>query len=174
MNDAKPSKSALKREHLALQALGEKLLRLTPSELASMHLDDPLLTAVVDAKSIRSHSALRRQRQLIGKLMRNADAARIESTLEALGRQDRLVKNVFHAAEEWRDRICAEGPPALAKFEESAGRDNERLRSLLREQDTAANETSVRAVRRLVFREIHDQLTRMNENSRNPDQATEQ
>lgn len=174
MNDAKPSKSALKREYLSLQALGEKLIRLTHSELAAMHLDDPLFRAVVDAKSIRSHSALRRQRQFIGKLMRNADAARIESTLEALGRQNKLAKNIFHAAEEWRDRICAEGPQALAEFRDFTGRCNDRLRGLLQEQNTAADEASVRAVRRRIFREIHNELTRMNGNSRNPDQEAQQ
>lgn len=174
MNDAKPSKSARKREYLVLQALGEKLIRLTPSELATMPLDDPLLRAVVDAKSMRSHSALRRQRQLIGKLMRNADAARIESTLEALGRQDRLAKSVFHAAEKWRDRICAEGPAALAEFRDFTGCDNERLPRLLQEHDTAANEVSARALRRRIFRELHDELMRTSENSRNPDQEITQ
>lgn len=173
MNGAKPSKSALKRESLALQTLGEKLMRLTQSELESMQLDSPLLRAVVDAKSIRSHSALRRQRQLIGKLMRSADAARIESSLDALTRQDRLARSLFHAAEAWRHRICTEGAPALAEFTVFTGRDNARLRDLLQEQETAAHEAAVRAVRRRAFREIHDELMRMKEHPHYPDSDTE-
>lgn len=170
MNNLKPSKSERKREQLALQALGEKLIRLTLPELDSMHLDDALWQAVVDAKGMHSHGALRRQRQLIGKLMRNANGMEIEAALEVLERQDRLDKNTFHAIEDWRDRICAGGPAACAEFTAFTGHDNSRLESLLRMLDNAANESGKRAVRRRIFREIHDELTKTHEHSQNADQ----
>ena len=73
MDDLKPSKSARKREYLALQKLGEELIALKQSELDSLPLDENLLEAVVEAQQIKAHGALRRQKQYIGKLMRHID-----------------------------------------------------------------------------------------------------
>jgi ribosome-associated protein len=173
VNDAKPSKSALKRESLALQSLGEKLVQLTQSELESMQLDGALFKAVVDAKRIRSHGALRRQRQHIGKLMRNADAARIESCLRALSRQDQRAKAVFHAAEEWRDRLCAGGAPAVQQFADLIGRDPSQLRALLRDQDAVMDDATRRAVLRRVFQHVHQELLTQSASSPGPDPESE-
>ena len=73
MDDLKPSKSARKREYIALQKLGEELVTLKPSELDSLPLDESLLEAVLEAKQMKAHGALRRQKQYIGKLMRHID-----------------------------------------------------------------------------------------------------
>lgn len=73
MDDLKPSKSARKREYIALQKLGEELIALKPSELDSLPLDESLLEAVMEAKQMKAHGALRRQKQYIGKLMRHID-----------------------------------------------------------------------------------------------------
>lgn len=97
VNDHTASKSARKREYLLLQALGEKLIALPVTDLESMELDDRLLDAIVAAKAMRSRGALRRQRQLIGKLMRSADAVRIEATLASLGRGDRETNALFRS-----------------------------------------------------------------------------
>ena len=89
MTQAKPSKSARKREQLDLQELGEKLIALTDAELDAMSLQENLLTAVRGAAQMKSHGALRRQKQLIGKLMRHTDAAPIRKGLEAIGTSER-------------------------------------------------------------------------------------
>ena len=73
MDDLKPSKSARKREYLALQKLGEELITLKQSELDSLPLDENLLEAILEAQQIKAHGALRRQKQYIGKLMRHID-----------------------------------------------------------------------------------------------------
>ncbi len=73
MDDLKPSKSARKREYLALQKLGEELISLKESDLASLPLDENLLEAVLEARQIKAHGAMRRQKQYIGKLMRHID-----------------------------------------------------------------------------------------------------
>lgn len=84
MDDSKPSKSARKREYLALQKLGEELVTLRESELLSMPLDEDLLEAVQEARRIKAHGALRRQKQYIGKLMRHVDPEPINAALERL------------------------------------------------------------------------------------------
>ena len=86
MTEPKPSKSAKKREYLALQKLGEELLTVKEPDLLSMDLDDDLLAAIQDARRIKSHGALRRQKQFIGKLMRGIDPEPIRAALERVRR----------------------------------------------------------------------------------------
>ena len=84
MTDLKPSKSARKREFLALQKLGEDLVGLKEADLRKMALDADLLDAVLDAQKIKSRGALRRQKQYIGKIMRQVDPEPIRKALAHL------------------------------------------------------------------------------------------
>ena len=86
MDDSKPSKSARKREYIALQKLGEELITLKLSELDGLPLDENLREAVLEAKQIKSHGALRRQKQYIGKLMRHVDPEPLRAEMEKLRR----------------------------------------------------------------------------------------
>ncbi|MCH8248351.1 MAG: DUF615 domain-containing protein [Proteobacteria bacterium] len=84
MTETKPSKSARKREYLALQKLGEELITLKQSDLYSLPLDDDLRLAVTEARQIKARGALRRQKQYIGKLMRHIDPEPLRSELAKL------------------------------------------------------------------------------------------
>ena len=86
MDDLKPSKSARKREYIALQKLGEELITLKESDLDSLPLDDNLRDAVLEARQMKAHGALRRQKQYIGKLMRNIDPEPIRAEMAKLRR----------------------------------------------------------------------------------------
>ena len=86
MTDSKPSKSARKREYLALQKLGEELLTLRESDLEGIELDEDLREAVLEARRIRSRGALRRQKQYIGKLMRHVDPEPLRAALARVRR----------------------------------------------------------------------------------------
>ena len=86
MDDTKPSKSARKRAYLALQKLGEELITLRESDLQAMPLDEELRDAVLEARRIKAHGALRRQKQYIGKLMGRIDPEPIREALERLRR----------------------------------------------------------------------------------------
>jgi ribosome-associated protein len=158
VNRAKPSKSARKRAQLALQSLGERLIPLDLSDLKKMPLDQSLFQAVVRAKDMRSRGALRRQRQLIGKLMREADAESIQASLDDLSRQDRLAKETFREAERWRDKLSTEGVSAAAEFANQTGHASTSLEKLLLELDAAITEAARRGIRRRVFREVHKVL----------------
>ena len=87
MDDTKPSKSTRKREYIARQKLGEELITLRVEDLQSLELDDDLLEAVMEARTIKSHGALRRQKQYIGKIMRHIDPEPIRAALESLRRK---------------------------------------------------------------------------------------
>lgn len=76
------SKSQKKRDIIALQKLGVRLIALNPAALDNLPLSSSLRQAIDDAKKIKAHKATRRQAQFIGKLMRSEDH---EAIIEALG-----------------------------------------------------------------------------------------
>lgn len=86
MTELKPSKSARKREYLALQKLGEELLTLREADLLVIELDEDLREAVLEARQIKSRGALRRQKQYIGKLMRHIDPEPLRTALAKVRR----------------------------------------------------------------------------------------
>jgi ribosome-associated protein len=86
VTELKPSKSARKREYIALQKLGEELISLKESDLDSLPLDDGLRDAITEARQIKAHGALRRQKQYIGKLMRHIDPEPLRAEMAKLRR----------------------------------------------------------------------------------------
>ena len=84
---AGPSKSQVKRDMVELQALGEQLTRLADTQLATIPLEDDMRDALAELKRIKSHEARRRQVQLIGKLMRDANVEAIRAALAELKRR---------------------------------------------------------------------------------------
>ncbi len=87
MTELKPSKSARKREYIALQKLGEELIALKQSDLESLPLEEGLLEAIIEAGQMKAHGALRRQKQYIGKLMRHIDPEPLRDELAKLRRR---------------------------------------------------------------------------------------
>ena len=158
MTDSKPSKSARKREQLELQTLGEQLIALNDAELAALALEERLCDAVKNARGMNAHGALRRQKKLIGKLMRDLDPEQIRLALVALHADDTRDKKLFARAEKWRDRIVREGAEALDAFTSETGTPDPGLQALLAELDVAYSEKDEKTVRRKIFRRIHEIL----------------
>jgi ribosome-associated protein len=111
--DDRPSKSARKRAAHAAQDLGEALIALRNTDLEALGLPERLHDAIVLARTIRSRAGLARQRQYIGKLMRELDTAPIEAALAARGEQASREGQSFKRVEAWRERLLTEGEPAL-------------------------------------------------------------
>jgi ribosome-associated protein len=109
----RPSKSARKREAAAAQDLGTRLIDLKESELRALPLDETLLDAILLAKRITSRGGLARQRQYIGKLMRDVDAAPIEAALTSRSKHQAVDAEKHKRLESWRTRLLADGPAAL-------------------------------------------------------------
>lgn len=115
-HDERPSKSARKRESTSLQELGEALIELPDAALLALPLPEALRDAVLLARRIISRSALLRQRQYIGKLMRRIDAEPIRLAIEQQRQQQRADARRFHRVEQWRDRLIAGGATAMQEF----------------------------------------------------------
>jgi len=79
----RPSRSERKRRAEALQKLGVRLIGLRHTQLLRLALPETLLDAILEAQSLRSRAALARQRQYIGRLMRDIDPLPIERALAA-------------------------------------------------------------------------------------------
>jgi ribosome-associated protein len=130
----RPSKSRRKRDAHALQDLAESLLELADSELERVPLPEPLREAVLAARGMRARGALARQKQYLGRLMREVDPEPIRAALAGIRARGRAHVAQLHRIERWRDRLLAEGDAALAALvAEVPQADRQHLRSLLRE-----------------------------------------
>lgn len=158
MTDSKPSKSARKRAQLGLQQLGEELIKLRDDELLALPLEDQLRDAVREARTMHKHGALRRQKQLIGKLMRSVDAEPIRAALAILKADDRRAKRLFASAERWRNRIIDNEAGALDEFQVQTNGVANNLRALVDELNRAQSEANRKATSRKIFRTIHNAL----------------
>jgi ribosome-associated protein len=112
-----PSKSSRKRAAHAAQDLGEELIRMRDSELDSLDLPESLVDAVREARRITSRGGLARQRQYIGKLMRDVDPEPIHAFLASRNTVTARDAERFKRVEGWRERLILEGAPALAELE---------------------------------------------------------
>lgn len=134
-----PSRSQEKREAEALQKLGEQLISLPKKQLEMLPLPDSLRDAIEQARRITSHSALKRQRQYLGRLMREIDPQPLRSKLDELRGADKAAKARFHQNERWRDRLIMEGDAAFAEFlAQHSGADRQHLRRLMRDAASEA------------------------------------
>jgi ribosome-associated protein len=116
-HEGRPSKSARKRAAHAAQDLGEALIRLRDAELTALGLPERVNDAIREARRITSRAAGARQRQYIGKLMRDLDLEPIRAALSARRELDARETERFKRVEAWRERLIAEGAPALEELE---------------------------------------------------------
>lgn len=154
-----PSRSQRKRDAAAVQALGVELIAMTPAELDELPLSETLRDAIDLAKRITAHGALVRQQQYIGKLMRKLDPEPIRAALAARELAQKTAAREFHRLEAWRDRLIAEGEPAIASLLASApALDGAQLRRLVSEAQAEHAAGRPPAASRALFRLLRDSL----------------
>lgn len=152
------SKTRRKTAMLDLQALGEELLTLSTDRLASLDLPENLLQAIGEAKRISKHGALKRQRQYIGRLMRDIDPEPIRTALDGWRHQSGAAVAVHHRAERWRERLLGDDHEFTAFAGEFPRADLPRLRQLARNaREERAAQRPPRAFREL-YRALHESI----------------
>lgn len=119
-----------------------------------MDLDTRLLDAVIAAKGMRSHGALRRQKQLIGKLMRSADVDAIRDALDSSGANAAKEKREFRLAETWRDRLLDGGAEAVEAFIRDFDADKREIEKLVAQHERALSDRELKRLKRELFRAI--------------------
>jgi ribosome-associated protein len=151
-----PSKSQRKRDADAAQALGTRLIDLKEAELQALGLPERLFDALMLAKRITSRGGLARQRQYIGKLMRDLDLAPIEAMLGEKSRTDALDAERHKRLEAWRARLLTEGPKALDELQKwCPTADRKSLQALIDKASAArVDQGSREAASRELFRTL--------------------
>ena len=81
---------------------------LTPDKLATISVGERLLKEIKECRRLKSNGAIRRQKQLIGKIMRTEDMEAIREALEALDSSSEIHIRLLHLVESWRDRLVNE------------------------------------------------------------------
>lgn len=154
-----PSRSQQKREAQARQKLGERLAELGDSQLEELGLPAELLESVRRIRHMRRGGGLRRERQRIGKLMRQIDTTRIEALLANEDAERRNNARRFHRLEELRDRML-EGDESA--FEELNRLTSANTATEARRLARHAHEEEIRgqppAAARALFRLIRDRV----------------
>jgi ribosome-associated protein len=111
--EQRQSKSARKREAASLQELGVKLSALPDQEIKALDLPDGLFVALRDLRRLPSHGAQVRQRQYIGKLMRDIDPEPVLAKLAERKQRHDLEIRHFQEIERWRDRLLSDPGTAM-------------------------------------------------------------
>lgn len=135
VQDAEPKQSKTKaKAHMNdLQHLGAELVELPISQLAKFDLPENLLTAILEAQKITANGAIRRQRQYIGKLMRQVDEEGIRHKLAEIKGKHLDSVRILHDCEKWRDRLLANDNELNIFLEHYSVDDIGQLRSLIRQ-----------------------------------------
>ncbi|MFO7649005.1 MULTISPECIES: ribosome biogenesis factor YjgA [Halomonas] len=156
-DDERPSKSQLKREMHALQALGEAIIAMTPAERARFPLSDDMLAAVEETSRVRSHEGRRRHMQYVGKVMRREDLEAIKAVYAEIEQETLRRDHAFHRLEKWRDRLLEEGDAAVEAFiADFPDVDRQALRQLIRNAQRERERGKPPASARKLFRLIRD------------------
>jgi ribosome-associated protein len=114
----RPSKSQLKREMLALQALGAELTALGKDTLAKMPMPEDLAAAVHAARRITDHEGKRRQMQYVGRVMRGLredEVAALRTAIDASKGVDKAGTARLHWIEHTREQLLTRDT-ALTEF----------------------------------------------------------
>ena len=158
-----PSRTQQRIEALEIRGLAEKLVALPAAQLARLPIPEELMPHIVETQRITSHIAHKRQLQFLAKQMRREEDEVLEAIRDAMdegGEAARRETALLHQAEQWRDRLLADGDDALAALlEEFPTADRQKLRQLVRNAtDERVKNKPPRAFRDL-FREVRELLS---------------
>jgi len=152
-----PSKSQEKRDCDALKKLGDKLVTLKQEDLDAMNLPETLLSAIDEARRIQSRSGLKRQRQYIGKIMRQVDAEEIRKQFEFIKHKHDTNTAQFRKIEQWRDRLLADDKTALSEIIDTYPEiDRQHINQLIRQAKHEQKQEKPPAAARKLFKYLRE------------------
>lgn len=126
------SKSQLKREMHELQQLGEALVEMPVAAYDKLPVPAQLDEAIALARNIKSRSALRRQLQLIGKIMRRIDSEPIANAYQQWQGGNRQQARHHQQLEQLRDQLIDSDDVLAQLINDKPDCDIQQLRQLVR------------------------------------------
>ncbi|OGS90652.1 MAG: hypothetical protein A2Z95_04045 [Gallionellales bacterium GWA2_60_18] len=127
-----PSKTKIKKQMHELRDLGVELTELSKDQLAQLDIPENLRDAIREMHRINKFGAQRRQRQYIGKLMREVDPAPIIAKLDGWKGVSREHTAHLHLLERWRDRLLEDDQALTELLAAHPEADTQHLRALIR------------------------------------------
>ena len=151
------SKSQKKRDCDALQRISDKLLKLKPDELALIDLPADLEDALNEAHRIHSNSALKRQRQYLGKIIRSCDSEKIEKQLNTVIHRNDTNTAQFKKIERWRDRLIDNDTQVLGEIiQQHPALDRQHVHNLVRQAAKEESANKPPAASRKLFKYLRE------------------
>lgn len=151
------SKSQKKRDSEAQQKISDKLLKLKPEELALIDLPAELEDALREAHRINSNSALKRQRQYLGKIMRSCDSKKIENQLNTIIHRNDTNTARFKKIERWRDRLLDNDKAVLGEIiQQHPELDRHHVHNLVRQAEREASSNKPPVASRKLFKYLRE------------------
>ena len=164
-DDLPPSRSQLKRDAHATRDLGEAMVKLSKTDLAKIPLPENILDAIRVAQKIPQHSALKRQLQLLGKLLRQVELEPIKLAYNRVINHYQDDIEQHHALENWRDRLISEGDKALTELlDQYPTVDRQHIRQLVRSAQKEKQNNKPPKSSRELFRYLRE-LVQQNESA---------
>lgn len=145
-----PSKSRVKREHLALQDLAERLVALPRAELERLHLGEATWIAIDETPRIKDQRARPRHFKRLANLLAREDIETVQALLERKAGGEHAAAARHRRVERWRERLIAEGDAALTELLDLCpDADRQQLRQLVRAAQGDRDKGRPEAARRL-------------------------
>jgi len=160
--DQGPSRSAQRRDALAVLEMARQLVELPEAVLARIGMDEDLRELVRTSRKITAQIARKRQIQYLAKHLRRLDEealAVIRSALQHDRAEHLREARALHAVEHWRDRLLEEGDAALSELLEHYPQANrQHLRQLARNAHQERLKNKPPHAYRDLFRELRELL----------------
>lgn len=155
----RPSKTELKRQSDALQALGKELVEAPRDRVKRVPMPEDVRDVILECQNINNHEGRRRQMQFIGKKMRTLseeEVAVIRRTIEGWKGASKADTAALHALERRRDKLLADDKALTALLEEAPHLDVQHLRTLIRNARKEQAENKPPKAYREIFQILKD------------------
>lgn len=155
----RPSKTELKRQSDALQALGKELVEAPRDRVKRVPMPEDVRDVILECQNINNHEGRRRQMQFIGKKMRTLseeEVAIIKRTIEGWKGASKADTAALHALERRRDKLLADDRALTALLEEAPHLDVQHLRTLIRNARKEQAENKPPKAYREIFQILKD------------------
>lgn len=128
------SKTQIKKEMLALQELGRKIIALPKVQRAKLPLSSDMEDALILADKIKNkHEASKRHMQYIGKLLREENLEAIGQAMDTIANKHQQETQKFHQLEQLRDELISGKYDPEQLLAEHPTFERQKLRQLIRQ-----------------------------------------
>lgn len=155
----RPNKTVIKQEMAVLFSLGEEMAGLSAAHIKSLELPEIIDKAVIEASKMSPSGAKKRLLKYIAGHLHKIDVSPILERMARITNKSAHAVREHHMAEQWRDKLIAEGNEALTEFlDEYNHADRQQLRQLMRNAQKEAEAAKPPKSSRLLYRYLKNLL----------------